>query len=175
MRLGARRSWYSLLAGKRRVSRHRLWWQVIVAVWSVEKGLSALAVPRKGGMKYQPRRRAGLGVQRAPTWGRTIFHIKAEKESKKLWSYDSVQGGIGHIDNAHWCVPGTGRETLHCMKVLILLTALSCSHYYSHFAYRNSPIEVQSLAKNRARMRILEQNNFALATLTNSKWESTTK
>lgn len=126
VRPGARRSWYSLLAGKRRVSWHRLWWQVIVAVWSVEEGLSALAVPGEGGVKYQPRGRAGLGVQRAATWGRTIFHIKAEKESRKLWSRDSMQESVGHTDNACWCVSG--------WKVLIFGTALSCSHYYSPFA-----------------------------------------
>lgn len=73
---------YLLLAWKRWVPWHRFWWQVIVAVGSVEKGLSALAVPRERGVKHQPGGRAGLRVQRAPTWGRAIFHIEAIKERR---------------------------------------------------------------------------------------------
>lgn len=73
---------YLLLAWKGWVPWHGFWRQVIVAIGSVEEGLSALAVPRERGVKHQPGGRAGLRVQRAPTWGRAIFHIEAVKERR---------------------------------------------------------------------------------------------
>ena len=117
VRLEARHCRYLLLAWKWRVSRHRLWWQVIVAIWSVEKGLSALAVPREGGVKDQPRGRAGLGVQRAPTWGRAIFHIKAEKESRKLQSHEKHGGEhLIRTMQTNVCARHFTKNFTHCGK-----------------------------------------------------------
>lgn len=171
---------YLLLAWKWWVPWHRFRWQVIVTVGSVEEGLSALAVPRKCGVKHQPGGRTGLRVQRAPTWGRAIFHIKAGKESRQslvTWALQRTVCIHREFTGAGHCGPGSPGKALQ--RALVYRTGLGYgpSHFVqkmlnsTDFTYYLSLLVINSNPKFGPKGKAHDLS-AAWPTVTDSEWEA---